>query len=208
MRFSCDFFSVTFFLFSAFSNRTLNSSKLSWPSPSVSSLTSKLLTSSLDNFFVSFPRSWPGQLGVGKVSLKVSTIPRIHSVSPSYLSLLPLPFLSRDEPLLVPVQSPEGELRPGHDVRLEIKWNPEDHLAVCLSHLGHFSIVIFVKTLEEEVRALDDFEEVFLGEESILLWWNDNLSLSPPAWLTPASRTTLLVSAWLTSMPWDSKIPK
>ena len=58
VRFSWDFFSVSFFLLSAFSKSTLNSSKLSWPSPSVSSLTRRLFTSSLDNFFVSFPKSW------------------------------------------------------------------------------------------------------------------------------------------------------
>ena len=79
-------------------------------------------------------------------------------------------FLSCDETLLIPVQSTECELRSGHDVRLEIKPSGVIYLvSLPESHLGNFSIVILVKTFQEEVGALDYFEEVFLGEETVLL---------------------------------------
>ena len=52
---SCSLSSL--FLLSAFSKSTLNSSKLSCPSPSVSNFPIRPATSSLDSFLVSFPRS-------------------------------------------------------------------------------------------------------------------------------------------------------
>ena len=101
--------------------------------------------------------------------LKVSNI-KFSLYCPYCLSLLPLPFLSCDETLLIPVQSTECQLRPGHDVGLEMKPSEVSPFSPRpLSHLGNFSIIIFVKTLEEEVRSLHYLEEVLLGEEPVLL---------------------------------------
>ena len=75
--------------------------------------------------------------------------------------------LGSDIALLVPVQRPEGQLRPRHDVRLQSNWR-RDQTRELLSHLSHLPIIVLVEALEEEVRALDNFKEVFLGEQPVV----------------------------------------
>ena len=115
---------------------TLNSSKLSWPSPSVSSLDMRAATSSRLSFLVSFPRS--------------------------LLLMYPFLFLSSAE------KASSARVIMSVCRNADIISTNKNIFYVSPPHLRDLPIVVFIEALEEEVWALDDLEEVLLGEHPVL----------------------------------------